>query len=83
MNPAPIDHKDEPGKYRRQVRAAVMHRVGRCGRAVTKGVWLVGDWDVAIVGLAGEPVEPVSVYRLRPDGTAAVETAGQPPVAGE
>lgn len=83
MEPAPIDHKDAPGEYRQLVRAGVFARVGGSGRAVADRGELIGDWDVAFVGPAGGESEPAFVYRLRPDGGATLEMAGQPPSAGE
>lgn len=82
--PAPIDHKDEPGEYRSRVRTGVFTRVGCPGLPVASRDQLVGSWDVAFVGLGPAPT-PMFVYHLRGDGTAAIEMAGQaePPSAAE
>lgn len=71
--PAPIDHKDEPGEYRRQVRDGVFSRVGVPGQPVNDGRQLVGVWDVYFVWLDGPQGEPMFVYRLDKGGTATVK----------
>jgi hypothetical protein len=82
--PAPIDHKDEPGAYRSQVRAAVFTRIGCAGLSVASRGQLTGSWDVAVVGLGPAPA-PIFAYHLREDGKAAIERVGQlgPPSTGE
>ena len=82
---SPIDHKDEPGEYRAQVRAAVFGRVGGTGQPVTSEEQLVGSWDVVVVGPAGPLPGPAFVYRLGGEGDSVVEVVGQSekPSAGE
>jgi hypothetical protein len=79
MEIGPVDHKDRPGDYRQLVRAAVFSRVGAEGIAVASREKLVGDWLVSFVGLQGEKLKQVFVYRLKPDGKATIEMTGQPP----
>jgi hypothetical protein len=78
---APVDHKDEPGEYRQQVRAAVFDRAGVQGRPVASRDELVGDWLVSFVGSHGTSPKPTLVYRLRSDGGAVIERDGEPPSA--
>jgi hypothetical protein len=74
---SPIDHKDEAGVYRAQVRAAVFGRLGGTGQPVTSQEQLVGSWDVVVVGPAGPLPGPTFVYRLGGDGNSVVEVVGQ------
>ncbi len=82
---SPIDHKDEAGEYRAQVRAAVFGRAGETGQPVTSREQLVGSWDAVVVGLAGPLPVPAFVYRLGGGGDSVVEVVGQSgtPSAGE
>jgi hypothetical protein len=73
--PLPVDHKDEPGDYRQQVREGVEKRVGMRGQPVTGPDELVGSWDVAADTSLGElPPKPMFVYHLHTDGSSVVET---------
>jgi hypothetical protein len=74
--PAPIDHKDETGEYRDQVRAGVFSRVEAPGQPVASRDQVAGSWDVAFVGLGPAPT-PMFVYHLREDGKATIEVVAQ------
>jgi hypothetical protein len=85
QEPSPIDHMDEPGEYREQVRAGVFSRFGVLGRPVEDCGHLAGAWDVYFVSLVGPDPNPAFLYRLDEGGRAALEMIGQPgpPTAGE
>jgi hypothetical protein len=73
--PPAIDHKDEPGEYRDQVRKGVLKRVGMPGHRIASRDELVGSWDVAADTSFGKrPPEPLLVYHLRADGSCIIET---------
>jgi len=69
--PPPIDHKDEPGEYRRAVREHVIRRAGGSGRPVADRSELVGEW----VGSALSTGKAIFAYGFRDDGTATFGSA--------
>jgi len=77
MEAGPLDHKDKPGEYRQQVRAAVFGRVGAQGSPVASREKLVGDWLASFVGFQGQPKHAFA-YRLTSDGRAVIEMTGEP-----
>ena len=79
MEAAPVDHKDNPGEYRKQVRAGVFDRLGAEGSRVDSREKLVGNWVVRFVGFQGAKPEQAFVYRLKSDGKATIEMTGQSP----
>lgn len=75
----PIDHKDEPGDYRRGVREYVIQRTGRAGRPVADRSELVGEW----IGTAHSTGQAIFAYGFREDGTATYGSADGSWPAGE
>ena len=67
----PIDHKDEPGDYRRGVREYVIQRTGASGSPVADRRELVGEW----IGTALSTGRALFAYGFRDDETATFGSA--------
>jgi hypothetical protein len=83
---APIDHKDELGPYREEVRSEVLKPFGGVSEFVARSEALVGSWDGLFnKGTNWQTPEQAFAYEFRQDGSAIVEAIGfdEPPSTGE
>jgi hypothetical protein len=77
---APIDHKDEPGPYREEVRRELLEPFGGVGEPVTRSDELIGRWDVFFCSSRNwQSVKQAFAYEFREDGSAGIEVVGQGP----
>ena len=73
---APIDEKDEPGKYRAGVRHSIEQRFG-VGTRLSDSSAMVGNWDASFDrSYAQLPPKPFCIYEFQKNGKCTIGVVG-------